>query len=229
MTEAIRWHPVPSVPELQRAAASWVLVAAARVIAARGVFRIVLAGGETPRPIYSALRRAEADWSRWQIYFGDERCAPPQDPARNSRMAADAWLDHVSIPAANKHPIPAEKGAVAGAEAYAQTLSGVGEFDLVLLGLGEDGHTASLFPSRHRPIEGNDPDVIAVLDAPKPPPERVSLSASRLSRTREALVLVTGEGKRDAIERWRRGEILPISTIRPSNGVDVLLEASLLT
>src|SRR5450432_2265001 len=137
MTEAIRWHRMPSVPELQRLAASCVLTAAARAISARGVFKIVLAGGETPRPIYSALSQAFADWTRWQIYFGDERCVPPQDPARNSRMAADAWLDHASIPAANIYPIPAENGAVAGAEAYARTLRDVGKFDLVLLGLGE--------------------------------------------------------------------------------------------
>ena len=206
MVEAIRWHALASVLELQRAAASWVLAAAGRAIGVRHVFRIVLAGGETPRVVYSALRQADTDWARWQIYFGDERCVPRQDPARNSHMAADAWLDHVSIPTANIHPIPAENGAVVGAKAYARILRAVGEFDLVLLGLGEDGHTASLFPGNNQPIEGQRRDVIAVFDAPKPPPERVSLSAARLSRTREALVLVAGEAKHEAVQRWRSGD-----------------------
>jgi 6-phosphogluconolactonase len=138
-------------------------------------------------------------------------------------MAADEWLDHVPIPKGRVHPILAELGATAAALAYADTLRGVGEFDLVLLGLGEDGHTASLFPNHDWGSAPDAPDVLAVFDSPKPPPQRVSLSAARLSRAREVLFLVAGESKREAIARWRAGERLPAAAIRPATGVDVLL------
>ena len=126
------------------------------------------------------------------------------------------------------HAIPAELGASAAALAYAETLRGVGDFDLVLLGLGEDGHTASLFPGRDWGVAASAPDALAVFDAPKPPPQRVSLSAARLSRTREVLFMVEGEAKRDAVARWRAGEQLPAAAIRPAGGVDVLVESALL-
>ena len=162
------------------------------------------------------------------MYFGDERCLPADDAERNSRMAADAWLDHVPIPQDQVHAIPAELGASAAALAYAETLGGVGDFDLVLLGLGEDGHTASLFPGRDWGVAPSAPDALAVFDAPKPPPQRVSLSAARLSRTREVLFLVEGEAKRSAVARWRAGEQLPAGAIRLASGVDVLVESALL-
>ena len=99
-------------------AAQRILQSAARAIAARGLFRIVLAGGRTPEAAYRLLVGADTDWSRWEIYFGDERCLPVDDAERNSRMAARALLDAVAIPAANVHPIPAEHGAEAAAKAY---------------------------------------------------------------------------------------------------------------
>src|SRR6185295_18060576 len=111
-------------------------------------------------------------------------------PARNSRMADEAWLDHVVVPARRRHPIRAELGAEAAARAYCASLEAVAMFDLVLLGLGEDGHTASLFPGHDWGEAPDAPDVLAVFDAPKPPLERVSLSAARLSRAREVLFLV---------------------------------------
>ncbi len=182
----------------------------------------MLAGGETPRGVYGRLRTATATWSDWHIHFGDERCLPREDAGRNSRMAGLAWLDHVPIPAAQVHAIPAELGAErAAAIATAADLRGVGDFDLVLLGLGEDGHTASLFPGHDWGDAPGAPDALAVLDAPKPPPERVSLSAARLSRAREVLFLVAGEAKRAALARWRAGEPISARAIRPAAGVDV--------
>jgi 6-phosphogluconolactonase len=153
---------------------------------------------------------------------------PADDVERNSKMAADEWLDHVPIPKGRVHPIPAELGATAAALAYADTLRGVGEFDLVLLGLGEDGHTASLFPNRDWGTSPDAPDVLAVFDSPKPPPQRVSLSAARLTRARAVLFLVAGESKRDAVARWRAGEQLPASAINAVAGADVLIESNLL-
>jgi 6-phosphogluconolactonase len=202
--------------------ANRVLALAGQAIADHGRFRIVLAGGHTPAAVYRRLAGAEADWPRWQVWFGDERCLPADDPERNSVMAARDWLDRVPIPPGNIHPVPAEQGAAAAAAAYRTQLQGALPFDLVLLGMGEDGHTASLFPGQDHP-----PDelVHAVHGAPKPPPDRVSLGLAALNDAGSVLVLVSGSGKRDAIERWRRGEDLPVARVRGRHGVDVYLDA----
>ena len=224
----VRWFPFADSVALCVDARRRVIDAARTAIEARQRFVIVLAGGRTPRALYRSLRDARTDWSRWHIYFGDERCVASDDPGRNSAMAAEAWLDHVPIPSSQRHPVAAELGAGEAARRYARELEGVGEFDLVLLGLGEDGHVASLFPADRRRLENPARDAVAIFDAPKPPPERVSLTAERLSRTRSALVLIEGESKREAVRRWRAGENVPASTIRPPCGVDVLLSANLL-
>jgi 6-phosphogluconolactonase len=226
--QVLRWHAVADTAALQQAAYRWIVDASAHAIAARGSFLIVLAGGNTPRGVYAMLRDATTDWSCWDVWFGDERCAPPDDPERNSVMARDTWLAHVAIPHDRIHAIPSEMGAEPASAAYSEALRGIGEFDLVLLGLGEDGHTASLFPDHDWGCATDAPDVLAILDASKPPPQRVSLSAARLSRACEVLFLVDGESKRDAVTRWRAGAGIPASAIRPMGGVDALTEASLL-
>jgi 6-phosphogluconolactonase len=220
---SLRWHDVIDVDALHRAALDRVLEAAARALQERGRFRIVLAGGQTPRGVYRMLRTANQAWNDWQIHFGDERCLPCEDADRNSRMIGLAWLDHVPIPAAQVHTIPAELGAERAAALYAADLQGVGDFDLALLGLGEDGHTAGLFPGHDWGDAPGAPEVLAVFDAPKPPRQRVSLSAVRLSRSREVLFLVAGPSKRAALARWRAGEAIPARAIRPAAGVDVLV------
>ena len=138
-------------------------------------------------------------------------------------MAGEAWLDHVALPPQGLHEIPAELGAQAAAQAYAGTLRQFGEFDLVLLGLGEDGHTASLFPGHDWGEAPGSPAALAVLDAPKPPRERVSLSAARLSRARQVLFLVSGGSKARALAQWRAGSDIPARAIAPAAGVDVLV------
>jgi 6-phosphogluconolactonase len=117
-------------------------------IAKRGRFRLVLAGGTTPTAAYRLLRDRDADWAAWHLYHGDERCLAVGDPERNSLVADEAWLHHVPVPRTQVHPIPAELGAEPAAEAYAAVVAEALPFDLVLLGIGEDGHTASLFPGR---------------------------------------------------------------------------------
>ncbi|MBN8727533.1 MAG: 6-phosphogluconolactonase [Xanthomonadales bacterium] len=226
--DLVRWHPLADAARLPRVAAERILAVAENAITDHDHFHLVLAGGNTPRAAYALLRGADTDWSRWHVWFGDERCLPHDDPGRNSRMAADAWLAEVPIPAGQVHVIPAERGAVRAAADYADALAGVGDFDLVLLGLGEDGHTASLFPGQDWGTATGSPDVLAVSGAPKPPPERVSLSAHRLSRAREVLFLVEGAAKHDAVRRWRSGADLPAAAIRAPGGVDVLVEAALL-
>lgn len=227
MEQKIRWHKCADVDELARRACDAVLAQAAAAIAARGAFHLVLAGGSTPQAAYRLLRSARAQWAAWHIWFGDERCLPAHDAQRNSRMADEAWLRHVGIPAAQLHVIPAERGADAGAAAYAEALRRVDLFDCVLLGLGEDGHTASLFPGQ-RFDAADAACALPVFDAPKPPPERISLSAARLSRARAVWFLVAGSGKRNAVAQWRSGAAIPAAAIRPAAGVDVLADAAAL-
>ncbi len=218
----IRWRVFADEDEVAEEAARRILCAAQKAISARGVFRLVLAGGQTPRRAYRLLGGEHADWDRWEIFFGDERCLPNGDPDRNFEMAASAWLDRVPIPREHIHVVPAELGPKRAADIYEGEIRAALPFDMVLLGLGEDGHTASLFPGATHP---EDRLAVPVVDAPKPPPERVSLSAQALSDTRSALVLVCGAGKRTAVRRWRDGAKLPIAAIVPRAGVDVLLVA----
>ena len=223
-----RWHGFTTASELEQAAVARILSAAKQAIDARGAFHLVLAGGTTPKKVYAALRHAQAEWDAWHIYFGDERCLPRDHAERNSRMAALAWLDHVAIPAAQVHPIPAEENITVAAEKYAQLVNKIKSFDLVLLGLGEDGHTASIFPQHET---GNTPDAqatLVVLDAPKPPPQRISLSAHRLSATHQLIFLVTGNSKALAVKDWRAGIAIPATTITPECGVDIYIESALL-
>jgi 6-phosphogluconolactonase len=213
-----RWHNFETQEAINQATLNRILAAANEAIASRGRFFIVLAGGSTPKSIYALLKDADADWENWHVYQNDDRCLAVDNAERNSLMARTTWLNHVSIPANQIHDIPAELGNIEGAKAYAKTLAGVPEFDLVLLGLGEDGHTASLFPNQ---AVDNSADAIPVFDAPKPPADRITLSQQRLSNTREVIFLVTGAGKQDAVDNWRNGVAIPATLITPKNGVDV--------
>lgn len=201
-----------------------------RILAARraqsGEFHIVLAGGHTPRALYECLARQVRDWRGWRFYHGDERCLPAGAAERNSTLAEEVWLKRVACDPGAVHNIPAEEGAEAGARLYAKTLAGVPDFDLVLLGLGEDGHTASLFPGNDWGEQADAADTLAVCNSPKPPRERVSLSAARLNRAARVIFLVSGAGKRAAVARWRAGERLPASVIHGRQGADVLLDAA---
>lgn len=223
-----RWHEFADVSSLQEAALGAILDSAAVAIQERGRFNLVLAGGETPRGVYQRLRSVPTDWSAWHIYFGDERCMPPTDAEWNFRMAGDAWLDHVAIPTNQIHAIPGEIRADKAADEYAQTLRGVGLFDLTLLGLGEDGHTASLFPGNEWGIAAESPDTLAIFNSPKRPPQRVSLSVARLNRSRQILFLVSGASKDKAVAKWRAGENIPARAIMAEAGVDVLVESRLM-
>ena len=216
-----RWHVLMNPEAVAEETAFRVLRAAEMAIAERGIFRIAVAGGHTPERAYRLLAEADADWPNWDIYFGDERCLPPDDSDRNSVMAAHTWLDLVPIPSERIHPIPVELGAEQAARAYEPLVREALPFDMVLLGMGEDGHTASLFPGHVHP---EDRLVHAVYDAPKPPPERVTLSAVALGNARQILVLVTGSNKSPAIQAWCQGEAVPIGEIRGLAPMDVLTD-----
>ncbi|MFA5371880.1 MAG: 6-phosphogluconolactonase [Sideroxydans sp.] len=182
-----------------------------QAITARGVCRLALAGGETPRQCYAELGSLAVDWTRVQIYFGDERCLPAGDTQRNDEMARQSLLQRVGIPSANVHAVAAELGALRAAADYVARLKDALPLDIVLLGMGEDGHTASLFPGNPALLANE--AAVAVFDAPKPPPERVSLSLGTLNTVRHKLFLVAGAGKRDALSRIVRGEVLPAAQI----------------
>lgn len=220
----LRWHVCATVSEMRDRAVAWIVDAATEAIARRGVFRVVLAGGETPRSVYENLRGVVTDWHAWEIWFSDERCLAVDDPCRNYHMVRASLLEHIVIPPEQVHVIPAELGADKAAEYYCAVLADVPDFDLVLLGLGEDGHTASLFPGGEWGESLDAPDVLAVHNAPMLPPERVSLSARRLARARCVLFLISGVGKRTAVNAWRAGVRLPVSAICPLMGTDVLVE-----
>jgi len=218
-----RWHAASDGKALAQRVSAEILRAAHGALLDRGAFHLVLAGGSSPRIVYEALRETDADWSAWHIWFGDERCLAPEDAARNSRMAAECWLDHVAIPLQHIHIIPGEQGACAAASFYTHCLqvNGPDDFDLVLLGLGEDGHTASLFPGHAWGIEPDAPDVLAVFDSPKPPSERVSLSARRLSAAQQVFFITGTLGKNAALSAWHRREAIPAAAITPASGVDI--------
>ncbi|MCK5725797.1 MAG: 6-phosphogluconolactonase [Thiotrichaceae bacterium] len=203
-------------------ARDYILDAAQEAIRKVGVFKIVLAGGTTPEQVYGLLALESCDWQHWHFYLGDERCLPLHDVERNSEMVRRILLDKKVILEENIHFISAELGAKKAAIDYEKVIKSVLPFDMVLLGMGEDGHTASLFPNHQH---SNNEYVHAVFDAPKPPSERVSLSVDALSQNRHLLIMVTGAGKHDAVTQWQKGKNLPVSQISSNGEVHLLLDS----
>ena len=222
MQENSRWHVLPSSEEVAVAVYEKILKAAEQAIAEHGSFKIVLAGGSTPEKVYRLLAKASSDWSKWFIYHGDERCLPVDHADRNSLMVIQSLLQSVAIPDSQVFNIPAELGPELGAKAYADVVAEALPFDMVLLGMGEDGHTASLFPGHVHDVEQL---THAVYNSPKPPPERVSISAKALSDTKELIYIITGANKQEAVKAWRAGDDLPVANITPQNSVDIYIDA----
>ena len=219
-----RLHEFIDVEQMHREVCRRLLLTAADCVASRGCFHLVLAGGATPAPLYQQLAQAsDIRWPDWHIYFSDERCLPAGDPARNDSMARTRWLDHVAIPERQIHPIAAELGCRQGALDYDRLLQHSPHFDLVLLGLGEDGHTASLFPE-----DGETPTGFTlarpVQQAPKAPAERVSMTAQCLNRTDRAWFLAAGDHKRDIVTAWLRGDDMPANRVRGKGGTDIFFD-----
>jgi len=179
--------------------------AADQIVAALGggAHTLVLAGGNTPKRCYELLAGADVRWGRVTVLFGDERCVPPDHPDSNYRMAREALLDRVAP--ATVHRIAGELGPDEAAAAYDSIVGALNPLDVVLLGAGEDGHTASLFPG-HPELQAKG-WAVGVRNAPKPPPDRVSLTLPALRGARHVIVLATGAGKADAVAKARRGEV----------------------
>jgi 6-phosphogluconolactonase len=176
----------------------------------RGVAHLALSGGTTPGRSYELLAADEGDWTGVQIWFADERCVPPDDEQSNYRLVAETLLAPAGIPADRVHRMEGELGPEEGAGRYARELlehapreragpPGPPVLDLVVLGIGPDGHVASLFPGAPALSAGEEAICLGVHDAPKPPPERITLSLAVLRAARGCLLLATGASKSDAV------------------------------
>ncbi len=219
------WHVKPTPEEVALTARDIIIDAAHHAIHTHGVFKLVLAGGTTPERVYSLLAKEICHWEKWQLYLGDERCLPIHHPQRNSQIIQRTLLDKIDFPKQNIHFIPAELGAIKAAKEYQQIINIALPFDLVIVGMGEDGHTASLFPNHQH----NKSELVhAVFNAPKPPAERVSMSITALSQNRTLLRLITGANKKDSVAQWRKGKNLPIATITTFTNEMTLLDQSTL-
>jgi 6-phosphogluconolactonase len=186
---------------LAEAAATDLVARLEAAIAARGRFDVALSGGRTPAGLFARLivepHRSALDVPHTRVWFADERAVPPGDPDSNYRMVKETLLAPLAFPDAHVYRMPGERGDLeAAADAYATGLPG--RFDLVVLGIGEDGHTASLFPGSTLITESVRP-VAAVFDAPKPPPRRLTLTPPVLAAARAVMVLAEGAGKADAV------------------------------
>jgi 6-phosphogluconolactonase len=162
---------------------------------------VVLTGGSTPRLAYEIAAELEPDWSRVDIWWGDERCVPPDDELSNYGMAKEALLDRLAVAPRSVHRMES-------VEQYASELGGVGTFDLVLLGLGVDGHVASLFPD-FPTLDVTNRDVVGTPAGLEPFVDRITLTLPRLRNTRELLFLVTGADKADAVAQALSDEPSP--------------------
>lgn len=226
-------HLYENPGELAEAAASEFAVRAAEAIEERGRFAVVLAGGSTPKATYEILARDyvdRVDWSRVHVFFGDERGVPPDHEDSNYRMAREALLDHV--PLGSVHRMQGELPPDEAAEAYEEELheffrtEEAPRFDLVLLGIGEDGHTASLFPETSA-LEIHDRWVVAnpVL---KLETTRITLTVPVINGALMVFFLVAGEGKAEALRNILGGDAdpreYPASLIHPAGGPEWMLD-----
>lgn len=231
---------------LVREGARRISEAARKAIAARGRMVLVLAGGNTPRRLYRVLAAEEhgVDWGRVEFLFSDERLVPYDHPESNYRMARETLLDHLPVPPEHIHPMPVDLPLEEAAQAYDATVRRVLDprdphLDLVLLGMGPDGHTASIFPGsplvpRYEEITGvfqawssrswtQERLCAPVPDAPKPPEQRLTLTPFVINQARQVIVLVAGEDKVAAVSAALESDAepaeIPIRAISPENGV----------
>ncbi|MGI5130528.1 6-phosphogluconolactonase [Pseudonocardia sp. CA-107938] len=200
----------PDADTLAAAAAARLITRIVDLQVGGGVPRIALAGGGVAIQMLAQVRTSPAqaaiDWSRVELYWGDERFVAPDDPERNELQAREALLNHVPVDPAKVFPMGAATGGSAedAAAAYAEVLakaaggSGVPAFDVLLLGMGGEGHTLSVFPDSPA-VHETEPGVVAVHDCPKPPPTRISLTLPAARAAAEVWIVSAGEAKADAV------------------------------
>ncbi|GAA4417478.1 6-phosphogluconolactonase [Actinokineospora soli] len=197
----------PSADALATAIVERLIARLVEVQRARRSASLVLTGGGTGIAVLERVRASAAcdsvDWSSVDIYWGDERFLPDGDPQRNETQARAALLDHVPVDPARVHPMAPSDGAFgddpdAAASAYASVVEGKLDFDVLLLGVGEEGHTLSVFPTSPAVYETERP-VVAVRDCPKPPPTRVSLTLTAARNAHEVWLMTAGANKAEAV------------------------------
>ena len=213
--------------ELSRAAADLFVTLAVQSIRERGRFLVALSGGSTPMALYRLLAREPIDWTRIHVFWGDERLVPPEDPENSYGQAWEALLKHIPIPTENIHRVASELDPVAAARDYASILREFAappldwpRFDLVLLGLGEDGHTASLFPGS--PVDATEPVIAVTAQYQGRPARRVTLTPLVFNAARQVIFLVTGANKavtlRGVFDDYNSSEQIPAKRIQPADG-----------
>lgn len=213
---------------LSRAAAEVFVAEAQKAVHAQGRFAVALAGGGTPRRTYEILGeepfRRLVPWEKVHVFWGDERCVPADDPRNNALMARRALLDHVPIPPAQIHPmlcVSSPREAAAQYEALLRAFfAGPPRFDLVLLGLGENGHTASLFPGTA--VLQEQRRWVAEVHVTEEGPDRLTLTAATINHAAQVVFLVSGYKKaavlRDVLEGTQEPSVLPARLIAPKDG-----------
>ncbi|MDR3557060.1 MAG: 6-phosphogluconolactonase [Syntrophobacteraceae bacterium] len=226
----------PDQESLVAGAADLIVESAARAIAERGRFTIALCGGETPRPVYARLAgpdcREAIDWSRVLVFFGDERCVSPRDPRSNYFLARTVLLDKVPLPPENIYRIHGEDVPEKGAADYEEALGRVfcspgvaggppsEGFDLILLGMGENGHTASLFPGLAAVTEKERRVMACYVEVAGM--WRITMTPVVINGARQVVFLVSGEGKAEMLQRVLEGPyeplVLPAQAVRPVSG-----------
>ena len=217
--------------ELSHAAAGIFVESFSQASAQRGRFLVALSGGSTPNRLYQLLAgapyRAQIDWTKVHVFWGDERCVPKDDPGNSYFQARQTLLDHVNIPAGNIHRVQSELKPASAALEYAQTLNEFSapplawpRFDLILLGMGDDGHTASLFPGS--PVDDPSPAIAVTANYQDRPANRVSLTPRVFNSARRVLFLVSGLSKAVTLTRVFSDiinmDLLPAQRIQPGDG-----------
>ena len=206
-------RPPPTVVDkeaLAREGAGWLARALGDAVAGGRRASLALSGGSTPGPVYRELAKREVPWTKVDFYFVDERFVPPDHPESNYLLAEEALFKPLGIHADQVFRMQGERAdRDEAASDYARLLPPV--LDVVVLGMGEDGHTASLFPG-HSALEEKERRVLAVV-GPKPPPWRMTLTLPVLQSARKVLGLVSGAGKRDMVRRVLAGEDLPAARV----------------
>jgi 6-phosphogluconolactonase len=221
-----------NVDELNRKAAEQFIGLACNAIQQSGRFAVALSGGSTPKALYSLLAspnyRERVDWSRVHLFWGDERCLPPDHPESDFRMVQEALLSKISLPPENVHRMPGEK-APQDAEAdyenelrtfFRPAVNAVPRFDLILLGLGEVGHTASLFPGSAALNEHN--RLVATVYVQRLKAHRLTLTLPVINAAAQVTFLIAGQSKSAIVQKLlgvdSRDAELPAGKVRPANG-----------
>lgn len=220
----------PDREALAREAGLLVQEAVQRAVSRNGRCALALSGGRTPRAVYAQLAeepfRSRIPWKKVHLFWGDERAVPPEHADSNYRMAKEALLEHIQIPRQNIHRIPGELPAVEAARVYQKELQAFWgaappRFDILLLGLGTDGHTASLFPGT--PAAGEKKKWVTAVFVPRLNAWRITITLPVINQAREILFLVTGSRKAEIVWRLLRRKHalhrLPASRVKPESGL----------